>query len=675
MNAPGTDAYRRIPARNRPQRTAMKTVIFGLSLLTLVATATSSLAQERVLTIVHSNDLHSHLLGAAPNLDYTPATVNDDDTLGGWARIATIIQQVRAQRTHPVLVLDAGDFLMGSLFHLASREAAHELQLLKIMGYDAVALGNHEFDLKPDGLARILNAADRHGRLPALVCSNLIFDPDDSDDDSLAQAFERGLIRPYRVLERNGLRIGLFALVGRDAAEVAPFASPVTFGDPVATARRMVGVLRDQEQVDVVVCLSHSGLSSDPQRSEDENLARQVNGLDIIVSGHTHTRTTGPRTVNGTLIVQAWEYGKQIGVLDVTVASGGTTLKDYALIDVDDRIAGNPDISARIVAAQEQIDREVLAPADLAFDRVLAQTTFDLDITTAESNLGNLIADAIGWYVNRYAADPADPVSRVAVAIISNGVIRDPILRGKTGNVTVGDAFRAIPLGIGFDPQQSLGYPLIAFYIYPAELKKGFEILTSIYPLKGSDYFLQFSGARITYNPHRLLFDRVTKIELGNETDGYTPLDCSRSNQTLLRVAADIYNATFLKIVGNFTWHILDIVPKDRQGNPITDLKTVRVDMDPATSGIQELKEWRGVLEYIRSFPDTTGDGLADIPPRYRGPLGRNTIAASWNPYHLVKGGPSLTWLALAIVMTLLTLVGLVVWLLIRWLVHRRRPA
>jgi 5'-nucleotidase len=214
-----------------------------------------------------------------------------------------------------------------------------------------------------------------------------------------------------------------------------------------------------------------------------------------------------------------------------------------------------------------------------------------------------------------------------------------------------------------------MGYPLISFYIYPAELKKALEILTSIYPLKGPDYYLQLAGVKFSYNPHRMIFDRVTEIWLGDNQRGYTRLDYPASNKRLIRVAADIYNATFLKIVGNFTWHILDIVPKDRDGTPIADLKSVRVDADKRTPGIQELKEYMGVLEYIRALPDTTGDGVPDIPERYRNKLGRQFVEVSWNPFNLLKRGTYVTWIAFGtIVIALLTVIVIahLVWRVIR---------
>jgi 5'-nucleotidase len=539
---------------------------------------------------------------------------------------------------------------MGSLFHLLSREKAFELRLLRHMGYDVACLGNHEFDLKPSGLARILATAETYGQLPTIVCANLIFNPEKKTDDALQQVFERGLIKAYTVLERDGLRIGIFGLVGQDAAEVAPFASPVKFGDPVETATAMVDILRRTEKVDLVICLSHSGLSTDPKQSEDELLAAKVDGIDIIVSGHTHTKLDRVVTVNDTLIVQAWAYGKQVGVMDVVLENGRAALANYDIVTIDDEIAGDAATTGLIQGFKKQIERHVLGALGLGFDQVVAHTDFDLLIDTQETNLGNLIADSIRWHINQNDAKAAGDTSPVQVAFISNGVIRDPILRGKTGNIAVSDVFRAIPLGIGFDEPETMGYALVSFYVYPAELKKAFEILTSIYPLKGSDYFLQFSGARIVYNPKRMPFDRVTRIEVGNEEQGFTPLDYSAASKALIRVAADIYNATFLKIVGNFTWHILDIVPKDRQGNPIDDLKTARVDADPSADGIQELKEWQGVMAYIRSFPDTTGDGISDIPVKYRDKLGRHEVQASWNPYHLLKGGSKISWIAFSVI-------------------------
>jgi len=634
--------------------------------LALAVIAVPGMAVKR-LTLLHTNDLHSHLLGAAPNLAYSPATLNDDTTRGGFARIASVIRDVRQNSPHPVLVVDAGDFMMGSLFHLLSREHAYELRLLSMMGYDALTLGNHEFDLKPAGLARILNSAERYGRLPAVVAANLVFSPG-AEDDALEELYSAGRINPYRVLERGGLRIGIFGLMGKDAAEVAPFADPVTFSDPLESARKWVRKLREDEKVDLVICLSHGGLNPDPDRSEDEILAREVDGIDVIVSGHTHSRLKRPLTVNDTIIVQAWEYGKEIGILELALQAGDVKLAAYTSRPIDDTIVGDADITRDITAFQSELRQGVLNEMGLGFDQVIATTDFDLTITTGESNLGNLITDAIRWDVNRHLGASTAASPGVAVGVISNGVIRDPIVRGINGKVAVCDVFRAIPLGIGFDAEQTMGYPLIALYLYPAELKKAMEILTSIYPLKGSDYYLQVSGLRVTHNPKRMLFDRVTGIWLGDGHRGYTRLDCSSGNKELIGVTADIYNATFLKVIGDFTWGILHIEPKSSDGSPIQDLRTARVDANPNQPGIQELKEWQSVMAYIRQMPDTDRDGIANIPAGYRGPRGRQVAAASMNPVHLVSGGNWVTWTVVAVfVFVIAFLAATVVWAWRRW--------
>ncbi len=625
-------------------------------------------AAERALTIVHTNDLHSHLLGFGPTLDYTPATTGDDPTVGGWARIATVVGRVRADRRNPVLVVDAGDFLMGSLFHLRAREEAFELRLLAKIGYDAVGLGNHEFDLKPAGLARILRAgAPAPGERPVLLLANAVFSPESDQDDALEALFLQGLVKPYAVIDGEGFRVGLFALMGREAAEVAPFAAPVSFADPVETARRIVRILQEKEGVDFIICLSHGGLWDKASKSEDEILARKVEGLDVIVSGHTHTALDRPRVVGETVIVQAGEYGKRVGVLDVRQDGGRTRVDGYESFIVDDSIPSDPEVMGMVEEFIGSVNRHVLAERGLEFNQAVAETDFDVAVAEGECGLGNLVADALRRAVD---ADPADPATRVALAIESLGLLRDPVVRGKTGFIAVCDLFSAFPLGIGLD--DTPGYPVVSVYLTAAEVKKALEVLTSVYPLKGSDYFLQVSGLEFTYNPKRMIFDRVTDIRLEDEAGEFRALDYSGRNRTLYRVAVNYYNAAFLSFIGSFTRNILRIVPKDRHGRPIEDLAAARVDSDPARPGLQELKEWVALFDYVRSFPDADGDGLPEIPARYRGPEGRIVAAPSLNPVALVRRGNWLTWGACGVVVLALALVALVPAKVVRRL--KRRP-
>jgi 5'-nucleotidase/UDP-sugar diphosphatase len=532
------------------------------------------------------------------------------------------------------------------------------------MGYDLTTLGNHEFDLKPDGLARIIMSAVEKGKPPQIVFSNAIFSEGKTEDDSLEEVFSKGLVKPYTVIERGGLRIGIFGLLGKRAAQVAPFAAPLTFKDPVLAAKDMVAILREKEKVDLVVCLSHCGLGEGKEASEDEKLVADVPGIDVVIGGHTHTTLSQPIVKDGSIIVQAGSYGRHVGVLDLSIGQGPPVVRGYRLVPVDDAVPGDAQIQALIDSFVTLVDEKVLKPHNLRFHQVIAKTAFDLDIGERETNLGNLIADSIRWAVNRTDQVEKDPSERVVLAVESLGLIRDPLVKGRTGNLAVCDVFNAIPLGVGSD--NTMGYPLLSFYLCGSEIKKCLEVLTSVYPIKGSDYYLQVSGVRFTYNPHRMIFDRVTDIRIGSEEEGYLPLDDSPSNKRLYRCAANIYNTTFLKIVGRFTWHILDIVPKDRDGLPIPDLKTARVDADRNQPGIQELKEWVGFMEYLRSFSVEEPALVSPVPPKYSGPLGRVVVEASWNPVKLVRRGNYLTYLALAVIFSAALAAAVISYLVIR---------
>ncbi len=640
-----------------------------ISLFIVLLSIHSSKAQDR-LTVIHTNDLHSELMGFSPVIDYTPEKTGDDATIGGWSRIATIIKSVKKSRSNPVLVLDAGDYTMGSLFHTICREEGLELRILKAMGYDAVGVGNHEFDFMPIGFAKMLNAAHKKNEIPMVLLSNAVFSKESGRDDLLEDAFRRNIVRRHAIIEKGNLKIGIFALLGIDAAEVAPFASPVKFADRLETAKEMVEKLRKENKADLVICLSHSGLLNRPGKDpEDVELAKKVSGIDLIISGHSHTKLDRPLIIGGTIIVQSWEYGKRVGILDITLKKGKAAVESYISRSVDDTVAGDAKIQQMINRHVPIIEQKILAPLGFSYGMKIAKTGFDIDFEekALEYPMGNLIADSIRWYANKYAFDPKDPQTKIVAAVESTGTIRNGLLKGKTGVIAVCDIFKSFPLGIGFtDKDDRIGYPIVTVYVTAEEIKKALEVLTTIAPLKGNSYFLQVSGLKFTYNPYRMLFDRVTGIWLGDEQSGYEKLDYSSSNRKLYRIAANIYNATFLKIIGGFTSGILTIVPKDRHGNPIDDLNSAVIDRDPHTPGIQGLREWAGLIEFMKTFPDTDGDGLPNIPESYRQAQGRIIARASINPIQLLRGGNWLTWGVFGAILIIIAIVVVVVYVVVK---------
>lgn len=618
-------------------------LLFSLLLAGLLACAPLS-AAERSFTILHSNDWQSRLHGFGPNNEYSPATVGDDDTVGGVARLATLLRERRAAaKGEALLLLDGGDFTMGTLFHTIAREMGSELRLMSELGYDAAVLGNHEFDFRPAGLAAMIGAAHRAKgeALPTLLSSNLRFDGASKADDSLQAHFDAGRILPYRLIERGGIRFGLFGLLGNNAVAVSPMIKPVTFADPVATAKAMVARLRE-EGAEVVILLSHMGVTQQADgswRGEEVELVEQVPGIDIVVGGHSHVALPQPVLVNGrTPVMQAGSEIQYLGELRMSLGDDGVPrLRDYRLHAIDDSIAGDAAITARVEDFKQVVSQRMLAPRGYRFDQQLARVDQRLGREFAEHSLANLVTDAL-----RHAVD-AD------LAFTGNGTIRDDVIKGRHGVQDVSDLFRIAPLGIGqFDDEP--GYPMIKAYVSARELKSLLEVLLLAYQLRDSrSYYPRVSGVRFSYNPWRVPFDRVSRIEIGDPVAGYRELDLDDTR--LYSIGATSYVGSFSWLVPDLTKGLLDVVPKDADGRPLPRIEDAIVDQDPQAEGVQELKEWQALLDHIRSLPDLDGDGLADIPSSGAAAEPRMLRVPSLHPGELFRLAGPLQWGASALLL------------------------
>ncbi|HXU84067.1 MAG TPA: metallophosphoesterase, partial [Polyangia bacterium] len=210
--------------------------------------------------ILHTNDLHSHLMGFGPEADYSPATPGDDGTTGGLARLAAQIAAARsAAGTTPVLLLDSGDFTMGTPFHMLGLTASAELTEMGKLKYDAITLGNHEFDWGPKALAGIVGAAVKNGFSVPIVATNMNFSAMDPGDDDLEKLLMSNVLRRKFIKDVGGIKVGIFGLMGKDADTVSPLKKPVTIADIAVASRAAVKELRETDKVDVVIALSHSG--------------------------------------------------------------------------------------------------------------------------------------------------------------------------------------------------------------------------------------------------------------------------------------------------------------------------------------------------------------------------------------------------------------------------------
>ncbi len=586
-----------------------------LAMQCLVLLAFIGMAQPHTgnITILHSNDLHSRLCGFAPENEYSPLSVNDDFTLGGFSRIASLIATEKSIKGDELLVLDAGDFLMGSFFHTDEAESGFQLRLMKRMGYDVLAIGNHEFDYGPGTLARIINNARLRGEIPLLTCANLSFDDRQQESADLKKLYDNGTIAPYHIVTRAGMRIGIFGILGYDAYDVAPKLKPVVFLDPVKTAKRTSKHLKAVEKVDLVICLSHSGLTYtkvNKLAGEEVKLAENCPYIDLIISGHSHTLLIQPMWINDIMIVQAGAYGTNIGKLELSVTDGRIVNSKYRIIQVNDEIFGDNQIQREIEKQKDAINKNLLHPLGFDFNRKIVKTDFDLvcdEVGDPEgSNLGPLIADAIYYYVNKYEPEGTD------VAMIAAGMIRDKIKQGKRGFQTVSDIFNIVSLGEGNNGIP--GYPLAKVYVTGKELKNVLEVLL-IAPSSSTANYCYFSGVKIYYNPEKGMLRKIQRIEING-----TEVDCSKYNTQLYGLVANSYMLEFVGIIKKMTFGLVSVFPKHANGDRIVDMKNAIIDFDKETEGIQEGKEWFALIEFFESFDDCDSDMIPDIPYEYAEP-------------------------------------------------------
>lgn len=600
------------------------------------AMALTPMPTPDALTILFTHDTHDHFLP-------------DASDRGGYTRLAALLKEQRqAAGQCAVITLDAGDFSMGSLFQTVYPSDAPELRALGAMGYDVATLGNHEFDYRQQGLADMLNAAKKSGDpLPALVQANYTSPVDPSEAAPLLEAFENYPVTPYTILEKpeyqgahgpegaNPLRIAVFGVMGLDSHECAPM-SDMVYEPIIDAARRVVAEIREKENPDYIICLSHSG--TEDGKGEDYELAKAVDGIDVIISGHTHTTLPEPIEVNQTLIVSCGPYTQNLGVLTVhrSGGDGSIQLGSYQLIPIDNSLPADPDMTAMAEEFKGAVEQNYLSRYRLGYDEVLARS--ETDFTTAET--GDLIGQA---YLSTIRDIEGASYVPIAFAVAPDGVIRD---RVRSGDVTTADAFDILSLGSGADGTP--GYPLVSVYLTGKDLKNAFEVDASVSDLMPAAELFG-AGCAWTYNPHRMFLDRVTECTL---RDPETGQQTGIQDDQLYRVVADLYSGQMLGTVESKSFGLLTVTPRDENGTPVTDLES-RILHDRDGS---EVKAWYALASHLKK--------QAQIRP----PFPSKEENASWNPIHLLfpMGLPTLVLLLAGLVLIVLVL------LVVR-LIRRRR--
>ena len=638
------------------KRTALAAAALLLAVFLWVQTAFAQAVPGQQVDILFTHDIHSHLNA------FTSLVEGQETDTGGFARTNTLIKEQRAKNPD-TLVIDGGDFSMGTLIQTVFESQAAELRLLGYMGCDATTFGNHEYDFRSKGLANMLTSATDSGDpLPALVVCNVDWDAMESaglteGQQRLKDAFACADVRDYTIVQKGDVRIAVIGVFGKDALACAPTCE-LKFKDPIEAVKATVAQIKATEDVDMLVCVSHSGTWEDPKKSEDELLAKAVPELDLILSGHTHTEIRQPICHGSTYVVSCGEYGRNLGSISLRQkADGRWELADYALLPITADVPADADTQQRIDRFMDTVDTDYLAQFGYTKDQVLAENDVvfsllkDLGDVHTEHNLGDILSDAYIYAVKNADDYDGQPVD---VAVVPSGTVRDTYARG---DITVEQVFNSFSLGIGADGVP--GYPLISVWLTGKELKTAAEIDASVSDLMTTAR-LYSSGLNFTFNPHRLPLNKVTDVYL--EQDGQR---VELEDDKLYRVIADLYSGQMLSAVTKMSYGILSIVPKYPDGTPIQDFEDVII-----TENGRELKAWDAIARYMASFEDTDGDGIPNVPEYYRTLHDRKVVETSRSPAALLKKPNRFTALFAALIaVAVLLVVGVV--LLIRKLVRR----
>jgi 2',3'-cyclic-nucleotide 2'-phosphodiesterase (5'-nucleotidase family) len=355
-------------------------IVWVLAVLVIGGAAADERPQYVRLTILHTNDTHGHLLPFSyPDPRDPESYLNTLPALkdiGGAARRATVIDQARGEWAANVLLLDAGDIMDGTPFSVQYTGLA-DITAMNTIGYDAMVTGNHEYNMSQPQFRKLVESA----QFP-VICANARL------------ASNNVPILPTRIVfERGGLRVGVFGLTTLESQSYPANRDGIQILDPVTVAGEMVREL-EQAQVDVIVALTHIGFD------EDVELAKQVPGIDVIVGGHSHTRLPEPQLVahgeptahdiNSTVIVQDFQWGGELGRLDLTLYREDDGAYDVMtqkgrLIPITKDIPEDPDVARAVDKYYE--------PMKPIYFEVLAQATGDFLNSGLERATVNLVAD------------------------------------------------------------------------------------------------------------------------------------------------------------------------------------------------------------------------------------------------------------------------------------------
>jgi 5'-nucleotidase/UDP-sugar diphosphatase len=455
------------------------------------------------LTILHINDTHGHA--------WTFSESGNPD-IGGFAAIATIVEEVRkeveSQGGH-VLFLHAGDLNTG-VPESDQLDAAPDIVALNMMKLDAATFGNHEFDKPKTTLAKQMKLAS----FP-FVCANF------ADPEEIIKQ------EPYIIKDFENLKVAIFGLTTEETAILEPIhLNGATFSNAIETSKKLVPELRSK--ADVVIALVHLGWEPQGEgKTTSRELAQMVSGIDVIVDGHSHTKFDEAQIVNNTIVVQAWEWGKYVGRLDLEIQDGKIVSWNWRPIPVNLKIYKGKDDSGKDIYeyAEKPYTENFYVRTVLSYfkslgseklDAVIGETKIILDgertnVRARDTNLSNLICDAMAWK------------TRADVALTNGGGIRASI---KSGKITIRDVLTVLPFGNTLYVIKMTGKEIMEVLNYAATIKEGQGAFLHTSGLTWKSVAGKVVEAKINNEPiiPEKIYTVVTNNYMAQGGDGYTML-------------------------------------------------------------------------------------------------------------------------------------------------------
>ncbi len=640
----------------------------------------------RTLVLLHTNDEHSHLLGFGPEVDdYPPPTAAGTGAItGGLGRRAVLLAAERAKAMTggaASLVVSGGDNTVGTLSEVSYQTNAEDLRSLKQLGYDVDTLGNHEFDQGPDALAAAITFAMSKNELVQLVASNIHFSGTAGDAKLQALFDESGtdmtkpIHRSLLVTASNGLKVGFIGILGADAAFSATSKSPVAFSLGAskmdsALAENLAAIytdlqpvvdhLRNDLKADLVIALSHSGIdTANDAVGEDNQIAANVTGIDMIVSAHTHALYPGKMVAGGggrtTMIQQAGQFGQYVGKITATVGADHKVTFDTAnttILTVDDKIVADAKFNGNLDEVIKDLESTKLAGGKSFLENTLSnilgmsiaddantigdlyfypigKTSFDLNalVPHKEDALLVLHADALLKYGNDNLG-----ATDAAFTLGGEGVVRASIFKGKTGNITFGDVFRVLPLGRS-PIDGTLGFSIAYAAIPLAAIRGAAELTASLSYANdnASNRFVVPAGMQFEYDTSRTPYDftndaptsptvgRVTKISYSSthtevydkvlwDTNAAAPgVQPPYNALSMFNVVADLQLILFAKGFG------IPLFKTTAGNDPIAGLQDIIVLRADNT----EVKDWEVLAGFLKAQ-----SASGDLPSQYNAAVG-----------------------------------------------------